>query len=350
MQFDAHVVVLLAFSDRRLTGALAGTLALNSNLELNPLRLDDAPGHDTYSNPMKKSLLETVRERRLVCDGAMGTQLMARGLASGACGMTWNLDRPGDVGGIHLAYRNAGCDLITTNSFGGSRFALEMHGLAGRVAELNCAAAQVARAAAGENAWVLGDVGPFGDFLEPVGDVTADELRAAFQTQIAALIAAGANAILVETMSDPAEAVVGVEAAKACNKNIPVIVTYSFQKAGSEFRTMMGTSAAEAMQRAIAAGADIVGTNCGTELSLDDYIILAGQLVAAAGKTPVIVQPNGGSPHLENGKTIYKATPEEMAATTTRLLAAGVRIIGGCCGTTPEHLAAMSSAVRAAKT
>jgi len=143
---------------------------------------------------------------------------------------------------------------------------------------------------------------------------------------------------------------VGVEAAKACAENIPVIVTYSFQKtAPGEFRTMMGTTAAEAMQRAIAAGADIVGTNCGTALSLDDYVELAGQLVATAGQTPVIVQPNAGSPHMENGQTIYRATPEEMAATATRLLAAGVRLIGGCCGTTPDHLASMTRAVRAAR-
>jgi 5-methyltetrahydrofolate--homocysteine methyltransferase len=277
----------------------------------------------------------------------MGTQLLARGLTSGECGMLWNLNRPGDVGGVHLAYRNAGCDLITTNSFGGTRFALEKHGLTARVAELNRAAARVARAAAGENGWVLGDVGPFGDFLEPVGEVEADDLRAAFRDQIAALIAGGADAILVETMSDPAEAVVGVEAAKACDPNIPVIVTYAFQKtAPGEFRTMMGTTAAEAMQRAIQAGADIVGTNCGTGLSLEDYVELAKQLVAAAGQTPVIVQPNGGSPRMENGKTIYDATPEHMAAAAKQLLATGVRIIGGCCGTTPEHLAAMSRAVR----
>jgi 5-methyltetrahydrofolate--homocysteine methyltransferase len=277
----------------------------------------------------------------------MGTQLLARGLTSGECGMLWNLDRPGDVGGVHLAYRNAGCDLITTNSFGGTRFALEKHGLTARVADLNRAAARVARAAAGENGWVLGDVGPFGDFLEPVGEVEADDLRAAFRDQIAALIEGGADAILVETMSDPAEAVVGVEAAKACDPNIPVIVTYAFQKtAPGEFRTMMGTTAAEAMQRAFQAGADIVGTNCGTGLSLEDYVELAKQLVAAAGQTPVIVQPNGGSPRMENGKTIYDATPEQMAAAAKQLLATGVRIIGGCCGTTPEHLAAMSRAVR----
>jgi len=295
-------------------------------------------------------LLQELSRRPLVCDGAMGTQLISRGLTGGECGMTWNVTRPGDVGGIHLAYRNAGCEIITTNSFGGTRFALQLHGLAGRVAELNRAAAQVARAASGEKGWVLGDVGPFGDFLEPVGDVSADELRTAFQSQIAALIEGGADAILIETMSDPAEAVVGIEAAKACSTTVPVIATYAFQKtAPGEFRTMMGTTAAAAMKYATGAGAEIVGANCGTGLSLDDYVKLAEQLVAAAGNARVIVQPNAGSPRTENGRTFYDATPEEMAATATRLLAAGVRIIGGCCGTTPAHLAAMSRAVRAAK-
>jgi len=295
-------------------------------------------------------LLQELSRRPLVCDGAMGTQLLARGLTSGECGMLWNVNRPGDVGGIHLAYRNAGCDLITTNSFGGSRFALKLHALENRVAELNRAAARVARAAAGETGWVLGDVGPFGDFLEPVGDVTADELRAAFQAQIAALIEGGADAILVETMSDPAEAVVGIEAAKLCSTTVPVIATYAFQKtAPGEFRTMMGTTAAEAVKSATGAGAEIVGANCGTGLSLDDYVKLAEQLVAAAGQAKVIVQPNAGSPRTENGRTIYDATPEEMAATALRLITAGVHIIGGCCGTTPAHLAAMSRAVKAAK-
>jgi 5-methyltetrahydrofolate--homocysteine methyltransferase len=295
----------------------------------------------------KTPLLEELARRALVCDGAMGTQLLARGLGSGECGMLWNLNRPGDVGGVHLAYRNAGCDLVTTNSFGGSRFALERHGLDGRVAELNRAAAQVTCGAAGDKGWVLGDVGPFGDFLEPVGDVTADDLRAAFRDQIAALLAGGADAVLVETMSDPAEAIVGVEAARLCDDKIPVIVTYAFQKtAPGEFRTMMGTTAAEAVQQAVSAGADIVGTNCGTALTLDDYVELAKILVVAAGKIPVVVQPNAGSPHTENGKTIYDATPEEMAVTAQQLLAAGVRIIGGCCGTAPNHLSAMSRAIK----
>jgi len=294
-------------------------------------------------------LLHELKLRPLCCDGAMGTQLLARGLASGTCGMLWNVDRPGDVGGIHLAYRDAGCDLITTNSFGGSSFALTPHGLADRVAELNRAAARVARAAAGDDAWVIGDVGPFGDFLEPVGDITADELREAFQAQITGLLEGGADAILVETMSDPAEAVVGVEAAKACSAVVPVIVTYAFQKTAlGEYRTMMGTSVDEAVGRAIDAGAEIVGANCGTALSLDDYVELAEKLVAAAGNSIVIVQPNAGSPRTENGRTIYDASPEEMAATAHRLLAAGVRIVGGCCGTTPGHLGAMSRAIHSA--
>lgn len=288
--------------------------------------------------------------RTLCCDGAMGTQLLARGLGSGECGMLWNVDRPGDMRAIHDAYRAAGCDLLTTNSFGGSPFALDAHGMAGRVAELNRAAAQVARAAAGEDGWVLGDVGPFGDFLEPLGDTTADELRDAFRLQIEALLAGGADAILVETMSDPAEAVVGVEAAKACNAETPVIVTYAFQKTGpGVFRTMMGTGVEEAVQRATGAGAQIVGANCGTSLGLDDYVELAKQIVSAAGGAHVIIQPNAGSPRTENGCTVYNATSDQMAALALQLLAAGVRIVGGCCGTSPEHLSAISHAMRMRK-
>jgi 5-methyltetrahydrofolate--homocysteine methyltransferase len=194
---------------------------------------------------------------------------------------------------------------------------------------------------------VLGDVGPFGDFLEPVGDTTAEDLRAAFRDQIAALLAGGADAILVETLSDPAEAVVGVEAAKACAPHVPVMVTYAFQKtAPGEFRTLMGTGVEEAMHRATAAGAASVGANCGTSLSLEDYVELARQIVRAAEPAPVILQPNAGSPQMENGQAVYAATPEQMAATAAQLLAAGVRVIGGCCGTTPAHLAAMNRAVK----
>ncbi len=293
-------------------------------------------------------LLEEISRRPLCCDGAMGTQLFARGLAAGQCGMLWNVNRPDAVAEIQQAYRNAGCHLLTTNSFGGTCFALEMHHLTDRVAELNRAAAEVARLAAGPTGWVLGDVGPFGGFLEPVGETTDEELREAFQAQISALAAGGVDAILLETMSDPAEVRVGMEAVRICSANLPIIATYAFQKTGvDEFRTMMGVTAAEAVRRSLADGADIVGANCGTALSLEDYVKLAEQLVAAAGSSPVIVQPNAGSPKMENGRIHYDATPAEMAANATRLLAAGVRIVGGCCGTTPSHLASVSRVVRA---
>jgi 5-methyltetrahydrofolate--homocysteine methyltransferase len=295
---------------------------------------------------MKRNPLMTELAARPVCgDGAMGTLLMARGMAGGACGMAWNIDRADDVKAIHEAYRAAGSRLITTNSFGGSRFVLGMHGRAEDVHALNLAAAKVARAAAGEDAWVLGDVGPCGDFLEPVGDLTAGEVREAFRDQIAALLEGGADAILVETMSDPEEMVAGIEAALSCEPDVPVAATYAFQKTAGGFRTMMGTSVEEAIGRAVAAGAKIVGANCGSALDLPDYVVLCREIAAAAGSAHVIIQPNAGAPQQVDGKTLYLATPQQMAQTASQLLDAGARIIGGCCGTTPAHLAAIAEAV-----
>jgi len=293
---------------------------------------------------MKPDLLSSCRAGTLVCDGAMGTQLFSRGLTPGECGMRWNEERPSDVEAVHSAYAQAGCRLITTNSFGGTRSMLERHGFGDRVLDWNRRAAALARAAAGANGWVLGDVGPFGDFLEPLGDTTEEQLLGIFQEQIGALVEGGADAILVETMSDPAEAAAGVRAAKSVSA-LPVIVTYAFQKSAGEFRTMMGTPAREAILAALGAGADIVGANCGTDLSLDDYAVLAKELKAAAGTAPAILQPNAGAPKNTPEGICYDATPEEMAAAALRLREAGISIIGGCCGTTPAHLAAMARAL-----
>jgi len=270
---------------------------------------------------------------------------MARGLASGECASLWNVDHPDAILEVHRAYANAGCRLVTTNTFGASAFSLARHGLEDRVAELNRAGAGLARTAAGESGFVLGDVGPFGDFLEPLGDTTAEQLHAIFRAQIAALVEGGADAVLVETMSDPAEAEVAIAAARDV-ASLPVITTFAFQKsADGSFRTMMGTTAGQMVEQMVAAGADVVGANCGTGLSLEDYVALAADLVRAAGDTPVILQPNAGAPQVVGGQTVYLATPEEMAALVPALLDAGVRIIGGCCGTTPGHLGAMAKAL-----
>lgn len=292
----------------------------------------------------KTTLIEELGRRTLLCDGAMGTQLFARGLPPDHAGILWNVERPEVLVDIHTAYCNAGCDLVTTNTFQGTTTALALHGLSARARELNVAAARNARAAAGDGRWVLADAGPFGGFLEPVGDVTEGQAVAVFAEQFAALREGGADAALVETMSDPAEVAAGVKAAKSV-AGWPVIATYAFERGdGTAFRTMMGTTAADAVQAAIAAGADVVGANCGTSLSLEDYVRLAEDLLAAAGSTPVIVQPNAGSPVEVDGKTVHPAMPAEMAELARKLRGLGVKIVGGCCGTSPAHLAAMGEA------
>lgn len=299
----------------------------------------------------RMELNEILRDRLLVCDGAMGTQLMKLGLTGADCGEGWNIERPADVTNIHKAYLAAGCDMVTTNTFGGTSCALERHGLKTQVHELNQAGAKLARTAvkeSGKTAWVLGDVGPFGGFIEPVGDMPADQLLAIFMEQCAALHAGGADAILVETMVDPAEVVLAVKAALSIG-NWPVLATYAFGKAedaeSGGFRTIMGTGVKQAMDAAIDAGATVVGANCGTGLSLEDYQRLADAMVRAAGDVPVMIQPNAGAPILVDGKVIHPATSHEMAAMVAELRNSGVRIIGGCCGTTPAHLQAMAKAI-----
>jgi len=291
----------------------------------------------------KPSLADACLCSALTCDGAMGTQLIERGMQIGECGMRWNAEQPDAIKSVHQAYRDAGCRLITTNSFGGTRSMLERHGLGTKTADWNRLAAKLASEVVGPDGWVIGDVGPFGDFLEPLGDTTAVELEGIFREQISALVEGGADAILVETMSDPGELCVGVRAARAVT-DLPVIATYAFQKSAGEFRTMMGTQVAEAITAAYAAGASIVGANCGTDLSLADYVELAREIVAAAGTRPTIMQPNAGAPRQVNGEISYDATPEEMADLAHTLRALGISIVGGCCGTSPAHLAAMAKA------
>lgn len=290
---------------------------------------------------MMIDLLAALHGQPLLCDGAMGTQLIASGLG-GDCGMLWNTAHPGRIRRVHEQYVKAGCNLLTTNTFGGTAHALGRHGHDHQVLELNRAGARIAREAIGQSGWVLGDVGPFGDFLEPLGETSANALGTMFREQIAALVDGGADAILIETMSDPAEMELAVTASREV-ANLPILGTYAFQKTGNaEFRTMMGTAVEEAVERAVAAGADVVGANCGVELSFADYLELARQIVRAAGKTPAILQPNAGSPQTVNGEISYNATPEEMAALAEGLVGVGVRIVGCCCGTHPGHLAAMS--------
>lgn len=294
---------------------------------------------------MKGSLLDAIAQGPVLGDGAMGTMLLREGLTGGTSPLLWNVDRPEVVGKIHRHYAEAGAKIVTTNSFSGAPTNLVHHKLGDRVAELNAASVKIAKKATGGKAWVFANVGPFGDFLEPLGATTVDAVRAAFREQLEALHAAGADGVMVETMVDPRELAAAVAEARSV-ASWPIIATYAFQMAGAGgFRTMMGSTVADALNAAYDAGADASGANCGTGLSLDDYGRLAGELGKAARGRPVMIQPNAGAPHVEGDRLIYRATPEQMADLVPKLLDSGISLIGGCCGTTPDHIRAMGNAL-----
>jgi 5-methyltetrahydrofolate--homocysteine methyltransferase len=289
----------------------------------------------------KLNLKDRLRKGLFLLDGAMGTQLIGLGIEPGKCSELLNFESPGLVMRIHNSYLDAGSDAILTNTFGGNGITLARHRLESRIADLNTTGAQLARKAAGKDKYVLGDIGPSGDFLEPLGSLKPDQLRGIFTDQVNALIAGGVDGFIIETMGAVDEAVVAVEAVKYSGSNLPVLASMSFDKRGDDFRTMMGVDVKTAVSSLVAAGADVVGFNCGTT-TLDEYVELAKRYVAAAKavnpKVLVFAEPNAGKPELLDGKAVYKVTPDEFADAAQKIYAAGITIIGGCCGTGPEHI------------
>ena len=293
-----------------------------------------------------KTLMERIAAGEvLISDGAMGTFLHAKGLGPGECPESWCVSHPDVVKGIAEAYVAAGSDIVETNSFGGSAFKLKMYGFAGNVREFNRAAAALAREAVAGKGYVAASVGPTGHIVEEEGgDVTSGQLYDAFREQVTALAEGGADAICVETMSSIREAVEAIKASRE-NTTLPVICTFTFEPGAKGFRTMMGLRPDRAAKEAAAAGAHIVGANCGNGIA--NMIEITRQMRAAVPGAPILVHANAGAPVVENGKTVFKETPEYMASRVKELIAAGANIIGGCCGTNPEHIAAMARAVRA---
>jgi 5-methyltetrahydrofolate--homocysteine methyltransferase len=288
-------------------------------------------------------LLQAFRDRTLLGDGAMGTQLMIAGLVQGNCGEEWNLAHPERVMAIQRRYVEAGSDCLLTNTFGGSRIMLNRHGNADRVAEINRAGVAIAREAGAR--FVIGDIGPFGGLMEPYGDFTEQQVRDAFNEQAKALVGAGADAIIIETQTSLEELGIGIDAAKQAGAACVIgSLAYDVTLDGSTFRTMMGIDperAAEFMQER---GADIVALNCGTGMDMS-RALEALKRYRSSTDLPVMVQPNAGQPKLIDMKVVYDETPEQMVCGVTPLLEAGVNILGACCGSTPDHIRAFRVAM-----
>ena len=295
-------------------------------------------------------LKDRLQQGLFLLDGAMGTELIARRLEPGTCNEMLNLESPGTILQVYNAYLHAGSDAMLTNTFGGNSFALAHHALMNRVVDINAAAVNLARKAAGQSKYVLGDIGPSGDFLEPLGSLKPQQLQAAFTDQVRVLLDGGVDGFIIETMTAVEEIVIAIEAAKSAGAGLPVLASMSFDRHGDDFKTMMGVDVKKAVSALVSAGADAVGFNCGT-CNLDDYVELAKRFVAAVRATNstvlVLAEPNAGRPELVDDKVVYKVTPDEFASAGQKIYEAGVAIIGGCCGAGPDHINALAKKLRA---
>lgn len=286
---------------------------------------------------MHPLIADLLAEGPVLTDGAWGTQLQARGLAAGEFPDAWNLSNPDKVLEVARAYVDAGSRVILTNTFGSNRIRLADAGLADQVAALNREGARLSRDAAAGRAKVFASIGPSGKLLL-TGEVTADRLREAFVEQAAALAEGGAEALVVETMSDPAEVRIAVEAAKTTG--LPVVGCMVFDSGRNKDRTMMGTTPEQAAEALCEAGADVVGANCGQGIA--GFVAIA-QRLRSATTLPVWIKANAGLPEIVDGVMVYRATPEEFAGYLPALLDAGANFIGGCCGTNPEFIRALAT-------
>jgi 5-methyltetrahydrofolate--homocysteine methyltransferase len=276
-------------------------------------------------------------------DGAWGTLLMARGLAPGEPPERFNLDRSEVLEEIAALYLDAGAEIITTNTFGGSPLKLESVGLADRTEDINARAVAAVRRAVADRAYVSASMGPTGRLLRPFGDTEPARMTAAFERQAASLAAAGVDMFCVETMTDLDEATLAVAAIRAVAPRVPILATMTFERTRRGFFTVMGVSIRQAALGLQAAGADVVGSNCG--FGIDTMVEIGREFRQHAG-VPIAIQANAGLPVTSHGATVYPETPDQVAARVPDLLAAGVQIIGGCCGTTPAHIRALRAVMR----
>jgi len=275
----------------------------------------------------RTSLRERIKQGLFLLDGAMGTELIARGIEAGKCSDYLNVESPDIILDIHRSYLKAGSDAILTNTFGANRFALARHGLRDKVEKINLAGAQIARR------------------------------KDAFVEQAKALLDGGVDGFIIETMAGLDEATIAIEAVKSISDDLLVLASFAFNSAGGDYRTMMGIDVEAAVSKAVSLAVNAVGFNCGTA-TLDEYVGLAGKYVAtikalekARGtgherRVTIFAEPNAGKPELVDSKAVYKVSPEDFAAAAEKIHAAGVNIIGGCCGTGPAHIEAAAKRLK----
>jgi 5-methyltetrahydrofolate--homocysteine methyltransferase len=290
---------------------------------------------------MENILLVLQSGRVIVADGAMGTMLQKAGLPTGMAPESWLLESPDPVRDVHRAYVEAGADLILTCTFGGTRTRLERAGLAERVAEVNRRAVGVAREVADGKAHVAGDIGPLGEFLAPVGRLTYGQAVEIFAEQAAALAEAGVDVLYIETMSDLNEVRAAIEGAQQTGSGIPIFATLSFDHHG---RTNMGVRPGQAAEALQSLGIDAFGANCGATLEMTEGAV--AKMHEVAPQVPLVVKPNAGKPHMMGREVVYDATPEDMAEYACRFVSLGAQVVGGCCGSTPAHIAAIAEVVK----
>jgi 5-methyltetrahydrofolate--homocysteine methyltransferase len=276
----------------------------------------------------------------IVADGAMGTMLQAAGIPPGRPGEVWVLERPEAILAVQRAYVEAGSELILSATFGGTRPRLAHAGLGDRVAEVNRRAVEIARRAAGGRAYVGGDIGPLGELLAPLGKRTADEATEFFAEQARTLAEAGVDVLYVETMSSLEELRAAVEGARSAAPDLPVTATLSFER---RTRTNMGVRPEEAAELLRELDVAAMGANCGHSLDMTEEALR--RMAEVAPGVPLIAKPNAGIPHMEGEEFVYDGTPEEMADYARLYVELGARVVGGCCGSTPAHIAAIAEAV-----
>ena len=295
-----------------------------------------------------KPLLDRIRNGDvLLADGAMGTLLLGAGLKPGGCPESLNLDRPELLEEIARDYFNAGAEIIQTNTFGAAPLKLAAYGLAEQTEEINRSAVQTVRRAVGNKTYVCACCGPSGKLLKPYGDTEPEVLARSFDRQLRALVEAGIDAVNFETMIDLSEAEIAVKAARSVAPDLTVVATMTFQPTRRGLFTIMGNTVPETARRLVSAGADVVGSNCGNGIEL---MVEIAREFRKARTMPTSIRPNAGVPQLVAGRPVYPETPEFMAAKIPDLVHAGVSIIGGCCGTSPEHIRAFRSALGSLRT